>query len=323
VKASGLRWASLMLLTHIPWAQRVWALPVMTALAPSERYYQERGRNPKTLLERSVQMLKALRRWLPGRELVVVGDSDYAAFDFLTDTRSLAISCIARLRLDAALYAPAPPYSRRGRPRKKGERLPKLATLLTDPATGWQSMDIAWYDGQVRTMQVASATAIWYHGGKTPLPIRWLLIRDPKQAFEPLALLSTDPHMAPLFILTHFVHRWSVEVTFALVRRHLGVETQRQWSDNAIARTTPLLLGLFSWITLVADRLLAATPTLATRSATWYPKPLPTFADALAWVRVALWTAYPTFWTSNHALDIVYIPKSLFDTLISSLSYAA
>jgi hypothetical protein len=83
VKTSGLRWVSLMLLAPIPWAQRVWALPVMTVLSPSERYYQQRGRVPKTLLERSLQMLKLLRRWLPSRELVVVGDNAFAALDFL------------------------------------------------------------------------------------------------------------------------------------------------------------------------------------------------------------------------------------------------
>jgi DDE superfamily endonuclease len=279
VKASGLRWISLMLLTYIPWAQRVWALPVMTVLSPSERYYQERGRSPKTVLDRSLQMLKALRRWLPGREMVVVGDSSYAALDFLNDSRSLDITFIARLRLDAALYEPAPPYSGRGRPRKKGKRLPTLKKLLADKATVWQSITIPWYDGQVRSMEVVSDTAVWYHGGKPPLPIRWVLIRDPENQYEPLALLSTAPHQSPLAIVTCFIHRWSLEVTFALAHRHLGMETQRQWSDKAIARTTPLLLGLFSWITLVADRLLATHPALPTRAAAWYPKALPTFAN--------------------------------------------
>jgi len=268
-------------------------------------------------------MLKALRRWLPGREMVVVGDSTYAAFDFLNDTRALDIPFIARLRLDAALYEPAPPYSGKGRPRKKGERLPTLKKRLEDEDTGWQSVTIPWYDGQVRTMEIISDTAVWYHGGKPPLPIRWVLIRDPLNEYEPVALLSTDPQMSPLDILTHFIHRWSLEVTFALAHRHLGMETQRQWSDKAIARTTPLLLGLFSWITLVADRLLAANPALPTRSAPWYPKTLPTFADALAWVRLVLWNAYPTFFTSPQTPDMVHIPKSLFDALISSLSYAA
>ena len=111
VKASGLRWISLMLLTPIPWAQRLWALPVMTVLAPSEGYYQARERQPQTMLARSVQMLKLLRRWLPERALVVVGDSAYAALDFLNTMRQLKLTFVTRLRLDAALYEPAPPYS--------------------------------------------------------------------------------------------------------------------------------------------------------------------------------------------------------------------
>ena len=108
VKASGLRWLSVMLLAPIPWAQRVWALPVLTALAPSERYARQRGRRHKRLTEWARQMLLQLRRWLPGRSLVVVADSSFAALDLLG---SLAprMTCITRLRLDAQLYAPAPP----------------------------------------------------------------------------------------------------------------------------------------------------------------------------------------------------------------------
>ena len=143
VKTSGLRWISLMLLTRIPWAQRVWALPVMTVLSPSQRYYQQRGRTPKTLLQRSLQMLKVLRRWLPARELVVVGDNAYAALDFLDAARHLDVTVIARLRLDAALYDPAPAYSGRGRPRKKGTRLPNLAAVLTDSTTVWTRVRLA------------------------------------------------------------------------------------------------------------------------------------------------------------------------------------
>jgi len=122
---------------------------------------------------------------------------------------------------------------------------------------------------------------------------------------------------------TTFVQRWQLEVTFEAARRHLGLETQRQWSDKAIARTTPLLLGLFSWVTLVAHDLFAAHPALALRQAAWYPKPLPTFSDALAWVRLYVWQAVPTFQTSRQNTDTVEIPKALFDTLISTLSYAA
>jgi hypothetical protein len=138
-----------------------------------------------------------------------------------------------------------------------------------------------------------------------------------------MALLSTDAAAEPLSIVTWFVLRWQLEVTFEEARRHLGVETQRQWSEKAIARTTPLLLGLFSWITLVAHALYTVHPATVPRQAAWYVKPLPTFSDALALVRQHLWVAYPTFRISKEKPDILKIPKSLFDTLVSTLCYAA
>lgn len=323
VKASGLRWISLMLLTSMPWAQRIWALPFMTVLAPSERYYQQRGRSPQTVLQRSLQMLRLLRRWLPKQALVVVGDSAYAALDFLSQLQKLTVTFVTRLRLDAALYEPAPPYSGKGRPRKKGQRLPTLVQVLNDPATMWTSVNLPWYDGQVREVQIASAGAVWFHNGKVPLPIRWVLVRVPQGAYDPLALLSTDATCDPLTIVTWFVQRWQLEVTFEEARRHLGVETQRQWSDKAIARTTPLLLGLFSWVTLLAHALYASPSSLAPRQAAWYSKPLPTFSDALALVRHYLWSLYPTFRISKDEPDMLKIPKPLFDTLVSTLCYAA
>lgn len=322
VKASGLRWISLMLLTKIPWAQRIWALPFMTVLSPSERYYQQRGRRPQTVLERSTQMLKLLRRWLPERALVVVGDSAFAALDFLSTMQRLHVTFVTRLRLDAALYDPAPPYSGKGRPRKKGKRLPTLVQVLNDPDTIWTTTMLPWYDGQVREMQIASACAVWFHFGKQALPIRWLLVRDPQGDYAPVALLSTDPTAEALSIVCWFVQRWQLEVTFEEVRRHLGMETQRQWSDKAIARTTPLLLGLFSWITLVAHSLYALQPMASPRQAAWYAKARPTFSDALALVRQCLWTAYPTFRISPEEPDMLKIPKPFFNTLVSTLCYA-
>lgn len=277
VKTSGLRWISLMLLTRISWAERIWALPVMTVLAPSERYYQTRGRKHKTVLERSLQMLKLLRRWLPKHEIVVVGDSEFAALDFLASLQRLTLTFVTRLRMDAALYAPAPPYSGRGRPRKKGVRLPTPAQVLNDPATVWTDVALPWYDGQVRTMQITSATAVWFHVGKSPLPIRWVLMRDPLGKYAPVAMLSTDPQADPALIVAWFVQRWQLEVTFEAARRHLGLETQRQWSDKAIARTTPLLLGLFSWVTLVAVPCMPAPLRLSRAKPLGMSNPYPPF----------------------------------------------
>ena len=302
VKASGLRWISLMWLPNIPWAHRTWALPVLTALAPSERYYQRMGRTHKKLTDWARQMIVQLRRWLPNRPVVLVADSSYAALDLLHFCQSMAqpVTIITRLRLDAALYEPAPPRlpGQIGRPRLKGQRLPTLRKLLDRPDTRWTKAVVSWYDGANRTVELNSHTAVWYHTGKPTVPIRWVLIPDSLHQFDSQALLCTDPAVVPVQIIEWFVLRWQVEVTFQEARAHLGVETQRQWSDRAIARTTPLLLGLFSWITLAAHVLGGRRPA-TTRSAAWYAKAEPTFVDAIALVRRHLWLASETFCMSS------------------------
>jgi hypothetical protein len=293
VKASGLRWLSLMLLVPIPWAQRIWALPFLTVLAPSERYYQERVRGPKLLTDWARQMLLQVRRWLPQHRLVIVADAHFAVISLLYRLRQLAnpICIVVRFRLDAALYEPATPRQphQKGRTRVKGKRLPTLQHVLKDRKTIWKRVTLRhWYGERQRVVEIASDTAVWYHSGLPALPIRWVLIRDPKGRFKPQALLCTDLNVKPEQILKWFIMRWRVEVTFQEVRTHLGVETQRQWNDWAILRTTPALLGLFSLVTLLAHRLTQRNQ-LPIRQAAWYVKRLPTFSDALAAVRRSLW----------------------------------
>jgi hypothetical protein len=291
VKASGLRWLSLMLLAPIPWAGRVWALPFLTTLAPSERYRREHGRRHKKLTEWARQMALLARRWLPGREIVLLGDSSFAALDLLAALARSGMICVTRLRLDAALYEPAPPRQPGtvGRPRTKGTRLPTLSEVLADQTTCWQQVTVPeWYGGRERVVEICSSTAVWRHAGLPVLPIRWVLLRDPQHRFDPQALLCTKPDCDPLQVVRWFVQRWQVEVTFREVRDHLGVETQRQWSDRAIARTTPCLLALFSIVTLLAARLDRRARSAVCTDA-WYRKPRPTFADTLAAVRRQFW----------------------------------
>jgi hypothetical protein len=145
-----------------------------------------------------------------------------------------------------------------------------------------------WYGQGDRLIEFCSATAVWRHGGMPVVPIRWVLLRDPLGRFSPQALLCTDPRQAPLQIIRWFILRWQVEVTFQEARAHLGVETQRQWSDHAVARSTPCLLGLFSIVTLLAGQLHHQTRT-AVLTDSWYRKSHPTFADALAAVRRQIW----------------------------------
>ncbi len=325
VKASGLRWISMQVLAEIPWAGRVWGLPFLTVLAPSERYNQTRGRRHKTLPEWGRQMIRQLRRWLPERDVVVVADSTYAVLELLAEAARLPqpVTVVTRLRLDAALYDPPPPREpgTKGRPRVKGERQPTLALRLLDPATRWETLTVPWYGGGTAQVEAATGTALWYHPGEPAVALRWVLLRDPAGQGEPHALLSTDPTVPPARIVAWFVSRWPLEVTFHEVRAHLGVETQRQWSDLAILRTTPALLGLFSLVTLCARARLDGQP-LPVRQAAWYAKTAPTFSDTLACVRQLLWPV-TVFSTSPASDEVVEIPRTLFDRLTDTLAFAA
>ncbi len=323
VKASGLRWLSAMLLVPVPWARRVWALPFLTALMPSQRWAERRGVRHKSLVDGARQMLLQVARWLPDRRIVAVADSGFSAIDLLDAVRA-HVCVVTRLRLDARLFAPATPRraGTRGRPRRTGERLPTLAQRLADPATRWSLHIVAdWYGQGERRVELATGCAVWSHPGRPVVPVRWLIVRDPAGRFRPQAFLSTDPDTEPADMLVWFIRRWSIEVTFAEVRRHLGVETQRQWTDRAIARTTPMLLGLFSLVTLFADDI-HKTRTIVARAARWYAKEAVTFSDALAAVRRQLW-ADQTFAMSRYDPDPKKPPDATIHRLIDLASYAA
>ena len=328
VKSSGLRSICVMLLVEIPWASRVWALPFLSALAPSERYAARRGRRHKKITEWAWQLLMLVRRWYPQREIVAVADRAYASLKLLFRCRSLSkpVTFVTRLRLDAALYEPAPPRrpGQRGRPRLKGARLPNLSVVAEDPNTFWKITTIAnWYGSEDRTVEIVSQTAVWYSTGLFAVPVRWVLVRDPEGAFKTQALLCTDLDAAPEQVLRWFVMRWQLEVTFQEMRRHLGFETQRQWSEMAIRRTTPALLGLFSIVTLFADRQKqGARLTDVVRRAAWYDKRLPTFSDALALVRKDLW-AEEIFRGSLSKTDTVKVRRAYVERLTEAVCYAA
>src|SRR5919106_1982650 len=315
VKASGLRWLCVMLLAPVPWAGCVWALPFLSVLAPSERYATERGQRHKTLTDWARQVLLQTARWLPGRRVIAVMDSSFSAIELLREAgRHLCL--ISRLRLDAGLYAPAPPRrpGTRGRPRVKGARQPSLKERLANPATRWHRVSLnGWYGRTEQRLHIASGTALWHHPG-TRVPIRWVLVRDPSGGKQPQAFLCTDLDADPVDVLRWFVRRWRVETTFEEARRHLGLETQRQWSDLAILRTTPALLGLFSLVTLWAARLEAERRPV-TDCVRWYRKSLPTFSDALALVRRELWTS-PIFAGSPDYRDAPKLSADVLNRLL-------
>ena len=313
IKCSGLRWICLMFVPHLSWAGRCWALPFLSVLACSSRYSAEQNMKYKKLTDWARQMIFQLRRWLPNNELVVVADGGYACIELLASVCSKA-TMITALRLDAALYEPSPARipGRPGRNRKKGNRLPNLSKVLEDKETQWQTVRFSqWYGHSDKPMQICSHTAVWYHSGKPVVPLRWVLLRDPEGKLRSRAILCTDLEMEAIEIVKCFLRRWAVEVTFEEVRRHLGVETQRQWSDKAIERTTPILLGLFSLVTLMADQLVQKNELVIFKTA-WYKKQHPTFSDALINVRKLFWKKF-NFSMSVKTDDKLIISKTLFN----------
>jgi hypothetical protein len=327
VKTSGLRWVCLTLLAPVPWASREWALPFLSTLAHSERYAKECGKPHKPLTEWAWQMLLLVRRWYPKRQIVAVGDGGYASLKLLDRCRRLKnpITFITRLRLDAALYEPAPPRKpgQMGRPRLKGSRLPNLSAVVEDPRMAWMPITVRnRYGGGERTVEIVSDSAIWYSTGLPAVPLRWVLIRDPQEEFDTQALLCTDLDADPGRIISWFVRRWQMETTFQEVRQRLGFETQRHWSRRAIQRTAPALLGLFSVVALLAHRYMANSEGIVRRAA-WYDKRHPTFSDALAVVRRELWAQEATFCGSVWKHETVKVSLRFIERLTDTVCYAA
>jgi hypothetical protein len=294
-------------------------LPFLCALAYSERYAKECGKRHKSLPEWAWQLLLMVRRWYPKRQIVAVADGGYASLKLLERCRKLSnpITLVTRLRLDAALYEPAPPRypGQIGKPRLKGARLPNLSAVVEDPKTDWMPITVSgWYSAAERTVEIVSNTAVWYSTGLSAVPLRWVLIRDPNKEFETQALLCTDLDAKPERIILWFVRRWQMEATFQEVRQRLGFETQRHWSELAVRRTAPILLGLFSMVTLLAHRYMAKKSANTVRRAAWYEKQRPTFSDALALVRKELWARETTFCGLSAESDTVKVPAGVGGT---------
>jgi len=253
----------------------------------------------------------------------VAADSSFSALDLLYSVKE-QVTVVTRLRMDAALYEPAPKRKKGqvGRPRKKGTRLPTLNAAALNQKTKWEKISINnWYSSGEREVQITSGSCVWFHVGKEAVPIRWVLIRDPAGKFETQAFLCTNLETCPKQIIGWFTKRWQVEVTFEESRRHLGIETQRQFSDKAIARSTPCLFGLYSIVTLLAQQL-AQEKKLVPRSAAWYEKEVAAFSDAIAAVRRYLWT-FENFQTSKNETEMIKIPRAFIERLTDTLCYAA
>jgi len=323
VHSFGLRWVSMMLIVAVPWSSRAWGLPFLTVSAPSEQTDEANGKRHKTSIALIMQMIRVASRWLPKRTIVLVTDGGLTAVKLGLCCAKLAnpVTYVSRLRLDAQLYDQPPEQvaGKRGPKPKKGARQPSLKARLKHKETKWTTLSLPWYGGKKYLIEFVTGTSVWHTSGFDPLPIRWVLVRDPADKYDPTAFLCTDLSATVLQILAWFILRWNVEVTFQEVNAHLGFGTQRQWSDLAIARTTPALLALFSIVTLLAYHLTRDKP-FPIRSSAWYDKKEATFSDALALVRRVIWTRIK-FSQSSQDPDFVLIPPAILHGLGDAMCY--
>ena len=322
VTSYGLKWECMTLIVPLPWCKRPWALPFLTVLAPSKKSNEAAGLRHKTSLDWTRQMVCLVSRWLK-RQWVLVGDGAYACMDLAWTCVVLNVALVSRLRLDAQLFEfPVFEKKKLGRKPIKGKRI-QLKELLNNPNQIWQTDSVDWYGGEKRQIEYITFVCLWYHAGCAPITLRVVLVKTPdgKNAAEPF--FSTNIDLQPTQIIRYFVLRWNIEVTFEEARAHLGVETQRQWSDKAIARTTPLLMGLFSFVTLVAIKMNRTKELVSIEIASWYDKQGElTFSDILAIVRRSIWSKR-YFSKSENQPDLDKYNDETINTLIYQLSLAA
>jgi len=321
VSSSGLRWLVFALVVTVPWTPYAVALPFLSVLLTTPKVSAQLGRPHKTVAQITGQVVAWLRRTLPGRAIHVVGDGAYAVIALGLQCQHHQVTLLAPLRLDARLFEPPMRVigKRIGRPPVVGARLPNLEMVALAPTTCWHRSLVPWYGGAHAVVDWATGTALWYTTGTPPLSIRWVLVRDPHGKRPLRAFFATKMTQAAPNIIADFVNRWPLEVTFEEARTHLGLETQRQWNDLAIERTTPALLGLFSLIVVLAQALYP-TGDLPLAQAAWYPKSHATFHDVLALVRRRLWQQ-SLFQTDAAAPDLRFISRQQVETLLSALCY--
>lgn len=326
IKCFGLKWTCTTVLVKLPWSDRPWALPFLTVLAPSKAANEKKGKRHKTAVDWAVQIVKVTSRWLKtlswNGSVIFLGDGGYASMKLMWACAKSGGTLVCRFRLDAALYnyPEVPPLGKRGPKAKKGKKQRSLKERAYDPETSWKKADVKWYGGKKKEIEYFSGNSLWYTKAFNPFSICWVVIRLPETGRVEI-VCSTDDTLDPVSIIELFVLRWNIEVTFEETRRHLGVETQRQWSDQAIMRTTPCLMGLFSLVTLFGLEL-DREEKVQRQETAWYKKGGVTFSDILSAVRTEI-LKKKYFRESGSEPDIVNFFENSLALVIQELASAA
>jgi DDE superfamily endonuclease len=287
----GHKWVVLAVLVHFPFTSRRWALPLLMALYQPEEDNRRHGRRHKTPPQLLRQMLRVLLRWFPDRRFVCTGDGTYATHELaeLATRYPRQLTFLSRFYADANLVAPPPSYSGKGRPRVKGADLPDPAEAVRSTQTR-QSLEVAWYGGGRRRVEVVTGTGCWYKGGRPLVAVRWVFVHDLTGTHRDEYFFTTEPAMSPATVIETYTGRWNIETTFQEVRSYLGVETTRGWSRDTVLRVSPCLFGLYTVVAWLYAELPAQYARM--RVMDWPGKRDVTFSDAITAVRRWLWVEW-------------------------------
>jgi hypothetical protein len=294
VKCFGLKWLPLCLIIKLPWSKRPWALPFLTFLQYSKQYDKDRNHRHRTTIDYAILGVWFFSKWMGKLTWILLGDGGFASVELANACLENGGHLISRLRIDARLYSEPPERisGKKGRIASKGKQIASFKSMIEHKELVWQDVEVNWYAGQKKKLQYLSGIDLMYKATHPLVRSRWVLVKDPEGKLLIVPLFSTNPRHDPVYIIETFVLRFGIEAFFEESRAHLGMETQRQWSDKAIIRSTPLIFGLFSIICLIALKL-QETVEFSVQSSAWYAKNIDeaTFSDIIAYVRRFCWAS--------------------------------
>jgi DDE superfamily endonuclease len=286
----GHKWVVLAILVQFPFATRPWALPVLIALDRSPQWDREHSRRHKTPARLLRQLTLRLLRWFPHRHFSLAGDGGSGSHEMagFAHRHRRRLTLVSRFCPDANLYEPPPVVvgqRKGGRPRQKGAKLPTPEATVAQASR--TALNVPWYGGGRRDVEVVSDTGQWSKSGEGLVPLRWVFVHDCTGTHRDDSFFSTDPETTPAGAIERITGRWSIETTFQEMRPYLGLETTRGWTESTVLRLAPCLFGLFSVVALLYDLLPERNKSRG--RVDWPGKVETTFSDAITAVRRWLW----------------------------------
>jgi hypothetical protein len=227
----GHKWVVLAVLVRLPFATRLWALPVLVALYRSKELNRQRGRPHKTPAELLQLLLRVLLRWVPDRPFVFAGDSGYGSHEMARPTRRYPgrLAVVSRFYPDANLYEPAPPVRGKrasGRPRTKGAKLPSPEAVVARAER--TRLDVAWYGGGRRAVEVVTGVGQWYKTGEGLVAVRRVYVHDLTGTHRDDYLYTTDVGMTARQVIEEYTGRWNIETC------HADCTSSARWCGHVI-----------------------------------------------------------------------------------------